>query len=314
MPVRDDANDVAAAVASVLSQDYPRPLELCLAVGPSADDTAAVTASLAESDERVSVVDNPTGLTPTALNAAIGNTTGDVVVRVDARSQLCDGYIRTAISTLVETGAANVGGMQQTVGVSGFEQAVAMAMRSWMGTGGARFRTGGKAGPSDTVYLGVFDRRWLDAVGGFDPELVRNQDYELNIRLRKAGGTVWFDPRMRVDYRPRGSLEALGRQYFEYGWWKAEVARRHPGSLKARQVAPVATLVALAVSVPLGARFRPAWLVPSVYASAVAVAATQASGGDPRQWMRLVAIVPTMHVAWGSGFVASVARRWFARP
>lgn len=319
IPVRNDAAAIPAAVASVLAQDYPRPLEVCLAVGPSDDDTASIAASLADGDNRVTVVDNPSGLTPTALNAAISHTSGDVVVRVDARSQLCDGYIRTAVATLAATGAANVGGTQKAVGSTAFEHAVAAAMGSWLGTGGARFRTGGDPGPTDTVYLGVFDRRWVDTVGGFADDLVRNQDYELNIRLCNAGGKVWFDPRLWVAYQPRGSLGALGRQYFEYGWWKAEVAQRHPASLRLRQVAPVAAAVALGVSAPLGVCDRRAWMVPGVYLSAVAIAAAQAtaSPGDDghraigrlQQWARLAVIFPTMHLAWGSGFLASVATR-----
>jgi succinoglycan biosynthesis protein ExoA len=150
------------------------------------------------------VVDNPSGVTPSALNAAIRAGSAPVVVRVDGHSELSEGYIRGRRDD-ARTGAVNVGGLQVPVATTPFEEAVAAATTSWLGTGGASYRVGGEEGPVDTVYLGVFDRAAIEAVGLFDERLIRNQDYELNIRLRKAGGTVWFDPELSVGYRPRGS-------------------------------------------------------------------------------------------------------------
>lgn len=309
MPVRNDAAHLPVAVAAALAQDYPHPLEVCLAVAPSTDDSVAVAKAMAAADGRITVVDNPSGRTPSALNAAIAATSGDVVVRVDARSELCADYITTAVRTLMATGAANVGGIQQARGDTAFEQAVATAMSSWLGTGGARFRLGGSAGPVDTVYLGVFDRQALEGVGGFDEDLIRNQDYELNIRLRQAGGVVWFDPSLHATYRPRGSLRTLARQYYEYGWWKAEVARRHPTSLRARQLAPVVAVVGLGAATVTATRVRAALVVPAAYAALVGVAAVGSGAGNPGRTARLAMVLPTMHLCWGAGFVAGWTRR-----
>lgn len=301
MPVRDEAQDLAAAVASVLAQGYPGRLEICLAVAHSSDGTERIAAELAARHPEVQVVANPVGSTPAGLNAAIRATTAPIVARVDAHAELSDGYLRRAVETLRRTGAVNVGGIQRAVGTTPFEEAVAAAMTSRFGTGDATFHYGGEEGPTDTVYLGVFDRSALEAVGLFDETLVRNQDYELNIRLRAAGGTVWFDPGLVVRYRPRGSLRALARQYFQYGQWKRVVLRRHPGSLRWRQAVPPLTMVAVAGGLALAPWRRRALTAPITYAAAVVAAALATGKGRPAMTARLLAIFPTMHGAWAAG-------------
>jgi succinoglycan biosynthesis protein ExoA len=309
MPVRDEAAHLEAAVAAVQAQDYPGPIEICVAVAPSNDGTDRLAAALAARGDGVVVVDNPRGTTPAGLNAAIGATGGDVIVRVDGHSELAPGYIRRAVETMRRTGAVNVGGIQRAAGVTSFEEAVAAAMTSRFGTGDAAFHYGGVEGPTDTVYLGVFDRQALEAAGGFDETLDRNQDYELNIRLRQAGGMVWFDPAMWVRYRPRRTLGALARQYFDYGRWKREVVRRHPRSLRWRQAAPPALVVGLAGSLAVAVFRRGALVVPAAYALSV-VAAAMVTGRGRREAGRLALIFPTMHLSWGAGFlVGSVATR-----
>ena len=303
MPVRNEAPDLRRAVAAVRSQDYPGSVKLCLAVAPSTDGTEAVAAGLAAEHADVRVVANPAGTTPAGLNAAIRATSGDVVVRVDGHAELSPGYIRRAVETMRRTGAVNVGGIQRAVGVTPFERAVAAAMTSRFGTGDAVFHYGGEGGQTDTVYLGVFDRSAVEAVGGFDETLDRNQDYELNIRLREAGGTVWFDPALWVRYRPRGSLGALARQYFDYGRWKREVVRRHPRSLRWRQAAPPALVAAIAGSLAVAVFRRAVLAVPAAYLGSV-IAAAIATGRSTRETGRLVLIFPTMHLSWGVGFLA----------
>lgn len=305
MPIRNEALHLEAAVTSILSQHYPLPFDVCLAIGPSDDDTEAVANTIAEREQRVSVVANPAGITPAALNAAISATSGEVVVRVDGHSKLSDGYIRRAVETMRRTGAVNVGGIQEAIGETPFEEAVAAAMSSWFGTGGSRFHVGGVEGTVDTVYLGVFDRRAGIAVGWFDDSLIRNQDYELNIRLRAAGGMVWFDPELRVTYRPRSSLQALAKQYYEYGYWKAEVLKRHPESLKLRQAVPPVVMGTVAVGLVSSLRWRRGVVAPVVYL-ALAISAMRRSSSP---W-RGVTAVTTMHASWSLG----MARRFWADP
>lgn len=303
MPVRDEGSHLEQAVEAVLAQQYPGDLEVVLAIAPSSDDTSQVAQRLAGRDDRVVLVDNLAGSTAAGLNAAIGASTGEVVVRVDGHAELSAGYVRRAVETLETTGADNVGGIQRAMGTTPMQQAIAAAMSSPFGVGDARFHYGGEPGPVDTVYLGVFRRSALDRVGGFDETLVRNQDYELNWRLRQTGGMVWFDPELEVIYHPRPTLRALAQQYHQYGRWKRVVARRNPASLRWRQlVAPVTVLVNL-VGIVLGlTRWRAALLAPATYLSAAVAVALRTDAQWHLRW-RLPAVFATMHHAWGTGFI-----------
>ncbi len=306
MPVRNEARRLRESVGAVLDQDYPGRLDVTVALAPSDDGTAAVLADLAQ-DARVRAVDNPSGGTAAGLNAAIAVSTGAVVARVDGHAVLPPGYLRRAVELLDETGADNVGGIMAAEGRTPFEQAVAAAMSSRFGTGDARFHYGGPPGAVDTVYLGVFRRSALDRVGGFDETLVRTQDSELNLRIRRTGGTVWFSPELQVRYRPRSSVRALVRQYFEYGRWRRVVARRHRGSLQWRQFVPPVTVLACVVGAGVAATGRRWGLVPLVgYGAAVLAATTVAGRGLPGgAAARLPLVFVSMHGAWGVGFLTS---------
>lgn len=300
MPIRHEVDHLATAVESVRKQAYPGTVTIYLGVGPSTDGTEALAAELAAAADDVVVVDNPSGKTPSGLNAAISAGTAPVIVRVDGHSELSAGYIRRAVDVLRETGAANVGGIQRPAPVTPFQQSVADATSSMLGTGGASYRLGTEAGPVDTVYLGVFDRAAIETVGLFDERLIRNQDYELNIRLRQRGGTVWFDPSLSVGYTPRSTWSALARQYHEYGWWKAAVLRKHPRSLKLRQMIPPVGIIGVIAGLLIGLRWRPALAVPAMYAAAVAASVRSSESKG-----RTAAVLVVVHGTWAAGLVRS---------
>lgn len=312
MTVRDEERYLERAVRSVLDNGHEPGVELAIAVGPSGDRTAEVAAALAE-DPRVTVVDNPTGLTPQGLNLAIAATLRQVVVRVDGHTELPRGYISRAVQQLADTGAANVGGQMVPVGEGAVQRAVAAAMSSPFGIGGARFHVGGQAGPQESVFLGVFRRTALEAVGGFDEHFSRAQDWELNRRLRQAGYVVWFDPELRVEYRPRRSLGALARQFHGSGRWRRQVVRRHPGTASLRYLAAPAMLLSLAAGAALavaGAVAGWPWLcllgaVPWVaYAAGLVGAAIALAGRTGAKGAVVTPVVlATMHLSWGAGFL-----------
>lgn len=301
VPALDAAGVIDDCLDAVLAQRGCPPFDVWVAVGPSADDTRAIVDRRAADDPRVHAVDNPSGRTPAALNAAIAASEGDLVVRVDAQARIPAGYLGAVTAVSNETGAANVGGRQIPIGHDPASNAIAVAMGSSFGAGPAAFRSGGEPGPTDTVYLGAFRRDALDAVGGYDVALVRNQDYELNWRLRDAGHTVWLDPAIGVEYEPRGSLRALASQYWQYGRWKRRVVLANPRSVRLRQlVAPLLVLgllasLVVAVVVPVLAL-----AVPAIYLLAVVAAAARTSGAARG---RVAAAFVTMHLAWGSGFL-----------
>lgn len=180
-------------------------------------------------------------------------------------------------------------------------------MASKLGSGGARYRGSNVTGPVDTAWLGVFQRSALTEIGGYDERFVRNQDAELNLRLRRAGYEVWLDRRLIVDYQPRSTLQALGRQYWKYGWWRMQTGRKHR-KLALRQLAvPLAVLV-LASSV--AASFWMPWLLvlPLGYVAAL-VAQTFVSKRDldHRERAMMVGALVTMHFSWAVGFLTSAS-------
>lgn len=309
MPILDEEPYLQESVDAVLAQQWDGPIEVILALGPSTDRTDEVAARIAAKDDRVRLVPNPGGRTPDALNAAIAHARYDIVARVDGHGVLSSDYLLTAARTLQDTGAANVGGIMDAVGRTPFEKAVAVAMKSKLGVGGAKFKLGGEAGPAETVYLGVFRRRWLTEVGGYDSRFSRAQDWEMNYRIRQRGGMVWFTPAMRVAYRPRPNVRRLARQYYEYGRWRRVVARTHEGSINARYLAPPVALTAIAVGAVGGLVRRPLWVIPFGYVAAVGVGGVAISAGEnPEVRVRVPLVLATMHMSWGFGFLNSRIR------
>jgi glycosyltransferase involved in cell wall biosynthesis len=307
MTVLNEERHLHAAVRAILEQDYPGPMELVIARGPSTDRTDAIVADLAAADARVGSVPNPSGATPVGLNLAVTEAVHDIVVRVDGHAVLPETYVRTAVEVLEETEADNVGGIMAAEGTTPFEQAVACAMTSRLGVGAARFHVGGEAGPAETVYLGAFRRAALERVGRYDESLRRAQDWELNYRIRRSGGTVWFTPEMRVSYRPRGDPASLARQYFRTGQWRRAVSRKHAGPVGLRYLAPPAALLGFAAGLATGlAGYRPAFLLPAGYAALILAGSAITGAGRPRGVrLRLPLAYATMHASWGLGFLAS---------
>ncbi|HSG79013.1 MAG TPA: glycosyltransferase family 2 protein [Acidimicrobiia bacterium] len=303
LAVLDAAEVVAGAIESALGQSYDGALEVIVAHGPSTDDTAAVLAGFGG---RITVVPNPTGGRSSGLNAAIAAASGTVIVRCDAQARLPADYVATAVALLDETGADVVGGIQDAQGITPTERAIAIAQSTPLGVGDARYRTAGAPGDVDTVYLGVFRREALARVGGFDETLAINEDYDTYWRIRETGGRIRFDPSLRVAYRPRSSFSDLWTQYFRYGTWKREMLRRHPRSLRWRQLAApflVAGLGASAVVAGFGSRPIGA-ILPAVYLAVLlgAAAVLPITRRDPAA-LRVPIAIATMHVAWGLGFL-----------
>ena len=305
LPVLNEEFHLAHAVNAILSQDYAGPMEVILAIGPSKDRTQLIAEELRAQDSRVVLISNPSGRTAAGLNLAIKQSQYRVIVRVDGHAEIPKNYISLAVEILDQAGAVNVGGVMAAIGVTKFERAVARAMRSPFGVGASRFHTGGEAGSVDTVYLGVFLNSALVHVGGFDERFTRAQDWELNYRLRKAGGIVYFDPRLHVTYRPRPSLKALSKQYFEYGRWRHVVIRRHQGTVNLRYLAPPLALLGTLFSLISGILFSPLWFIPAAIYFLLVIVASVIVGRTWGEIFRLPWILLTMHMSWGAGYLTS---------
>ena len=305
LPVLNEEPHLAESVTAILSQDYIGSFEIILALGPSRDQTNVIAEELAARDSRIKLVMNPTGKTAAGLNLAIAASQNPVIVRVDGHAKIPGNYLSLAVSILRESGAVNVGGIMAAEGVTKFEIAVSRAMRSPLGVGASRFHTGGEAGEVDTVYLGAFRREAVNAVGGFDERYTRAQDWELNHRLRKNGGRIYFDPRLQVTYRPRPNLSKLAKQYFQYGRWRRVVSRSHPGTVNLRYLAPPLTLLGTVTSLILGLLIHSIFFLPAAVYGIFLLISSILISKSAREVVSLLAIIPTMHFAWGAGFITS---------
>ncbi|HLU59338.1 MAG TPA: glycosyltransferase family 2 protein [Pseudonocardia sp.] len=316
IPVRDEERFVEACLESVLAQDYPADrLEIVLVDGRSTDRTRELAAAvLADriAEGRAQIVDNPLGIAPTAMNLGIEASTGEVVVRADGHTALPPDYVSRSVRVLQETGAQCVGGAIRTLGTGPVGRAIAAAQSSRFGVGGVAFRTGRPtAGPVDTVPFGAWPREVFSRIGGFDPELVRNQDDELNFRLLQAGGTVWYDPGIRTDYFATPSLRRFWRQYHQYGEYKIRVAQKRGGFASPRHVVPAAFVVATAASLLVAvARRDPRWALAvlgpyAVANGAASVAVARRTGADPT---RVAAAFAVLHTSYGTGFLKGLWR------
>jgi succinoglycan biosynthesis protein ExoA len=316
VPARGAAALIPDCLARILPQLQAED-ELIVAAADVA--TAEAVRIAAAGDARVRVVDNPDATTPSALNRAVHAARHPVVIRIDAQSRIPEGYRDRLVDLLATSSAVNVGGRQVALPGDGFRAAVAAAMNSPLGHGGADYRTAADrvrrpaVRPVDTVYLGAYRREALLRSGGFDERFLTNQDAELNERLRRAGGTVLLDPSLAVGYLPRASVRALGRQFLAYGRGRRSTARRHPGSLRARQLAAPVLVVALALgaaSALLGAALGagtwtlvPLALVGGGYGCLVLVGSILAGPAARRRIPAVALALATMHLAWGTGFL-----------
>lgn len=317
IPVLNEERHLREVVLAALAQSYSGEINIVVSVGPSEDRTHEIARELSAEFSNVLVVDNPTGRTPDALNAAIAVASGEVVVRCDGHALLPENYVSVAVETLQRTGADNVGGVMDAQGESVFQKAVAWAMKSKFGVGSAAFHVGGREGEAETVYLGCFRASALQRVGGYDTAMTRAQDWEMNHRIRQTGGKVWFNPALKVTYRPRRDFRSLAKQYLQYGQWRRRVMQMHPETVSRasalRYFAPPVTLLAVGAGLVLGVVgvLSGSWLVwafaaPLSYLAGITVVAMSALTSESLDVaLRLPFVLVTMHMSWGWGFLTS---------
>jgi glycosyltransferase involved in cell wall biosynthesis len=313
VPCYNEAPTIGGLLEAISDQTHAiEEMEVVIAEGGSTDGTREVIEDFARNHPnlRLTVVDNPNRSIPTALNLAIAASQGAVVIRLDAHSTPEPDYVERCLETLERSQAANVGGLWEIKPGrdTWIGQSIAAAAAHPLGAGDARYRTSGPGGPVDTVPFGAYPREWLDRVGSFSEDLLTNEDYEYNVRIRKQGGVVWFNPSIRSAYVARGSLVALSRQYARYGFWKARMLLRFPASLRLRQALPpllVLSSLALLVSAPF-IPFASAALAVEWGAYAAVLLAAALVEGIRRHSAALLGGFPlataTMHLAWGSAF------------
>lgn len=321
VPMRNEVAHIGRCLDALLKQDYPEEsLEIVVADGESSDGSAELVRDLAQRHGNLRLCANPQRTTPFGLNAGIREARGEVIVIVGSRTFVEPDFVRESVLALDRSGADVAGGVMEAIGQDAFGEAVAAAVCSRFGVGNVAYRQAKDEGFVDTVAFAAYRRPILEQVGLFDEELTRDQDDELNHRIRAHGGRLFVTPRVRTTYASRTTPTRLWKQYFGYGYYKVRVLQKHPRMMQPRHFAPPAAvasgLVALAV-VP----FKPRLLLlfaplAGVYATGVLAG----SLGAARRigWRRLPALAltfPILHLSYGSGFLIALVRflpRWWS--
>lgn len=315
LPVRNEAGHIGPCITSLIEQDYPHDrFEIIAVDGRSEDTTRATLRELQTRHPGVAlyVLDNPKRRISPALNIGLQAALGDVIVRMDGHSIAAPDYLRACVKTLRRSQAASVGGMVEVVGSTPFGVGVALATTHWLGAGDSKYRVGCEAGYVDTVPFGAYRRDVLERVGLFDESMVINEDYELNVRIRAAGERIYLDPAIGFTYTPRGSPRSLWAQYFNYGWWRFETVRRHPGSIRWRQAVPPAFVAMLTFALLSAPWSRPAAyglvLLLLIYGTIITSVAGSRARKAASMWHVAAAFV-IVHLAYGLGFTTNLLTR-----
>ena len=314
VPIRNEEATIERLTRSLLDQDYPHDrYEILMADGGSSDRTRALL-SLVDVEARVRVLDNPGRTAPAALNVAIAEAKGDIVTRVDGHSFVAPDYLSRIVAVMEETGESVVGGPVLMLADTPFREALVAALYSKVAVGAVPYRTLQTRAFVESLQTGSFRRAVLDRVGPFDETLAVVEDLDMNTRIRKAGYKLLLDPSIRFWYLPRPSLGALGRQIFAVGLVKARILRKHPDIFRLKYVLPSAFVFALAGAAVLAAAgVTVGFAFLSAYAVVVfgfALAQTPRLGAGA---LRLVLILPTLHVGYGLGFLAGASEKVLGR-
>ena len=311
-PCRNEVSHIDAFIQSLLGQSSEGlTLEFIIADGESDDGTSENLAKWASADPRIKVIRNKDRIVSTGLNRAVEVATGDIIVRMDVHTTYKPDYIIECVKSLQSTGAMCVGGAWTASGSHPLQRAISAAFTSRFGSGGALSRRADYDGKVDTVYLGAWWRKDLLRLG-FDEDLIRNQDDELCLRITKSGGVIWQSSAIKSTYVPRSSLKALWNQYYQYGYWKVLVIKKHRLPASVRHVIPVLFIACVSLSVlltPVHAAFGLLGLILlTIYLSASLAAAVQVASRPYhiREILCVMGAFSCMHFGYGLGFAKGV--------
>jgi succinoglycan biosynthesis protein ExoA len=307
MPCRNEAGFIETCLKGVQAQTYPRDrIEILVADGGSTDGTREILERLSREDGRIRVIDNPRRIQAAGLNQAIRAARGDVIARMDVHADYAPTYLEKCVEVLARTSADNVGGAARCRAKGAVQRAIAAALQSPLGFGGASFRDPEAEGYVDTLFPGAFRREIFDRVGLFDEGAVVNEDAELNQRILQAGGRIFQSREIVVYYYPRDSLAGLARQYFRYGQGRARTLLKHRRFVRLRPALPflgLVTAILAAIAAP-----RLAALAALAYALVAAVEAVRRS----RRYDAPAAVTwlafPIMHFCHAIGFGSGLVR------
>lgn len=316
VPCYNEEATIHHLLGAVFAQTYPREqLELVISDGMSTDHTRDVVAAFQRehADLAVRVVENVARTIPSGLNHAIRESRGEIIVRLDAHSMPIPEYVERCVAAHQAGRGENVGGVWEIRpgAETWVAESISFAAAHPLGVGDAMYRLNAKAGAVDTVPFGSFRRSLIEKIGAFDETLLSNEDYEFNTRVRESGGVVWLDPSIRSVYFSRSTLGKLAAQYWRYGYWKFQMLKRYPHTLRWRQALPPVfvliffSLIVLSLWIVL-ARYLLAAQV-FIYFLALGLAGLKLAINKRKGFLLwgLPFAISTMHFSWGAGFLWS---------
>jgi cellulose synthase/poly-beta-1,6-N-acetylglucosamine synthase-like glycosyltransferase len=305
IPCFNEERHIESCLDDVFAQDYPAAsIEVLIGDGMSTDRTREILGRIATTRPgTIRVIDNPRKLQAAAMNVMVAEARGEIIIRMDVHARYATDYVRQCVATLEETGAANVGGAQRARPLTWFQRALCAALDSPVAVGGARYRDADAEGWVDTVFLGAFRKRVLEAAGGYDPMAITNEDAELNQRILATGGKIYLSKKIVVHYFPRDSFRSLSRQYFRYGQGRARTLLKHKTLPTPRPAIPF-----LMVTGGAALLLQPSWrsLAPLAFGAYGALVTVEALRMSRRHGWSLApavaAIFPILHLSHGVGF------------
>ncbi len=319
VPCYNEEKTIHLLLSSIYTQTWPvSDLEVIIADGLSTDGTRQKIEEfqISHPDLTIHVVENPRRNIPAALNSALKLSKGEYIVRLDAHSRPDEHYIERCLTDLRDRHVEMVGGIWKIHpgGEGWIARSIASAAAHPLGVGDALYRYATRASEVDTVPFGAYRRDLLENIGWYDETLLTNEDYEFNTRIRQAGGRIWLNPEIHSVYYARASIGALAKQYWRYGYWKYQMLRRYPQTVRWRQAIPPLFVVSIVVLF----LFALVWQLARVlllfevglYLLVLMVGAIQQARQfrDIRLLIGMPLAIATMHIAWGAGFLGSMVK------
>ncbi len=306
-PIYNEVNYIDKVIDFCASA-LPAEKEVFLVDGGSTDGTIEKINAYIAKDSRFKLLHNPNKYVPYALNMAIKLAKGDIVVRLDAHSEYDIHYFEAVIKTAADTGADIVGGCMRIAPGSPLQQAIGYATTTMMGVGDSSNHFEGFEGFTDSVYLGAWKRRIFETTGLFDEQMKRNQDDEFHYRAKSLGMKIYQSKNIKVYYHPRNSFKKLFSQYFQYGLYKPTVLKKVKSEVKLRHLIPsLFCLYVLSLPVFLMLHWYFMLIFAVLYVAAGAFFSIR-SGAPAGIKLRIFAVYPTLHAAYGLGFLAGLAK------
>ena len=317
IPCRNEEKTIHLVLEALFEQSFPlQNMEIVIADGLSTDGTRRAIHAFSEAHPAlfVRLVDNPKQIIPTGLNTAIKASKGELIVRMDAHSLPNQDYVQRCYNAHQEGKAENVGGVWKISPQNNgwVARSIAAAAANPFAVGDAHYRFTEKAAYVDTVPYGSYKRELFEKIGYFDESLLANEDYEFNTRIRQSGGRIWLDPAIQCTYFARATFAALAKQYWGYGFWKAQMLKRYPETLRWRQALPPAFVLGLVVLALVGVIWPIAWpvfaIIVGLYLAVQLVPAIQISlkAGDIRLSIGVVIATLIMHFSWGTALIVGL--------